>query len=194
MEGNSQFSMPELLVLLIQLVKEDPFEKLLDISTPVTMSLVNKYFLQDYETEDLTQEARTVLVKSVKKYDFNEGMCFLQFYHMSLTNHFNMLVRKQHAHKRKINRELYSLDQIIEEAGESIRGVSPVMTNPECVVIVKEAYEAYIIELSPLEREVLKNFINGVSIEEVSVLLGCTEEKIKNAWYRCGIKFKSLIN
>lgn len=183
----------ELLVVFIQNIKEDPFNKLLKICQPVALSLAHKYFYEGFELEDILQESRKVLVRAVSEYKIQEGMPFLQFYHMSLKNHLNMLVRREKAYKRKINSETYSLDEMIENAGEYVRGTSSVMTNPEEATIVSELFEEYVVGLSPFERDVFQLFLKGTSVEESASLLNCTETQVKNAWYRCGSKLKDVI-
>lgn len=56
--------------------------------------------------------------------------------------------------------------------------------------IAKEAYEEYLIELSPFERNVFNKIIDGSSLTQIAEQLKSSKTQVKNAWYRCGIKFK----
>lgn len=170
------------------------FEELLQVSTPITMSIVTRYFMNGYETEDMMQEAKVVLIESLNDYDKAIGMPFLKYYHMKLTNHFNMLVRREHADKRKVNLKASSLDSLMEEAGDYVRGTSCVLTNPENMVIAKEAYSEYINQLSRFEYNVYLLFMDGQTIERIAAVLGSSETKVMNAWYRCTLKFKNIMN
>ena len=74
MRGVGHLNIPELLVMIIQSIKEDPFERLVKVSEPITYSVINRYFFPEYETEDLLQEARGVLLRSVEAYHIDEEM------------------------------------------------------------------------------------------------------------------------
>ena len=194
MRGVGQLNVPELLVMIIQSIKEDPFERLVKVSEPITYSVVNRYFFPEYETEDLLQEARGVLLRAVEAYHIDEEMPFLRYYHMCLTNCFNQLLRKSHANKRKVHLEMTSLDELIEKAGHHIQGTSSISTYPEEVAIARETYSSYLIELSPFEKEVFFLFIEGHTRSEIAKELNVTLRKVQNALHRCQIKLRSAIN
>src|SRR5690625_640955 len=194
MVENKEANLPEVLVLLIQLMKKDPFEKLLELSNPITYSVVKKYFLPDYEREDLIQEARSVLNETINTYDIKAGMGFLQFYHMSLSNHLNMLLRREQTQKRRINIDTVSLDELVEEAGVQVQGVASVTTYPEEMAVAKETFNNYLVELSPFESEVFKLFLDGMTQENIAIKLNIPQKKVRSALYRCSTKLKSEIN
>ncbi|HLR92819.1 MAG TPA: sigma-70 family RNA polymerase sigma factor [Atopostipes sp.] len=194
MVENKEANLPEVLVLLIQLMKKDPFEKLLELSNPITYSVVKKYFLPDYEREDLIQEARSVLNETINTYDIKAGMGFLQFYHMSLSNHLNMLLRREQTQKRRINIDTVSLDELVEEAGVQVQGVASVTTYPEEMAVAKETFNNYLVELSPFESEVFKLFLDGMTQENIAIKLNIPQKKVRSALYRCSAKLKSEIN
>lgn len=194
MSGDGNLDLPELLVMLIQNMKETPFEKLIKLCEPITYSVMNRYFLPDYEREDVLQETRSVLIEAVETYEREEGMRFLQYYHMSLSNHFNMLLRKEHAQKRKVNMRTTSLDRLIEDAGLHIQGTSPNTTYPEDATVAKETYSNYLIDLSPFEIEVFCLFLNGKEQKEIVEELNSTLQKVRSALYRCSRKLKAAIN
>ena len=194
MRGVGHLNIPELLVMIIQSIKEDPFERLVKVSEPITYSVVNRYFFPEYEKEDLLQEARGALLRAAEAYDINEEMPFLRYYHMCLTNCFNRLLRKNHANKRKVHLETTSLDELIEEAGPHVQGTSSNSTSPEEVAIARETYSNYLIELSPFEKEVFFLFIEGHTRSEIAEELDITLRKVQNALHRCQIKLRSAIN
>lgn len=187
-------NLPDLLVVLLQTAGDSPFEKLIELSEPITYSLVRRYFFPDYENDDFVQEARSVLVKSVRGWEFDKGMPFLQYYHMQLANHLNMLVRKNHAQKRKVNLETSSLDSLVEESGIHIQGTSRIWTNPEEATIALETYDKYLLDLSPLESKVFHLFIAGKPYEEISTESSVTIDQVRSALYRCRVKLLDLMN
>lgn len=186
-------NLPDLLVLSLQTIGSDPFEQLVEVSNPITYGLTKRYFFQDYDQEDFLQEARSVLVKSVSKWEIEQGMPFLQYYHMQLSNHLNMLVRKNHAQKRKVNLKTSSLDSLVEEAGTHVQGKASVLTHPEEMTILHETLNEYLLELSPFESEVFDLFVEGQSREAISKKLSASIPQVRNALYRCRMKLVNLI-
>lgn len=185
---------PELLVLLIQNLKGDPFERLMNRCMPVTKSLTNKYYLGSYEKDDLLQEAHQILIKAADEFDIRDNLPFLQFYHMMLTNHLNRLLRAELAHKRRANANPASLDELVEAGGVHIQGVAPSVSNPEDVTIVKEMFANYFIELSPFEEDVFLLFLKGYTTEEIAKKLEYKKIQVKNAVYRCSVKLKRALS
>lgn len=185
----SQDSLPDLLVVTLQTLGNNPFEELVEICRPITYGVTKRYYLPGYEKEDFLQEARIVLVSSTQNWQRDRGMPFLQYYHMQLLNHLNMLVRKNHAQKRRINLETSSLDNLIEEAGIQVQGKACRTTHPDEMLMLQEMMGRYKMDLSPLELEVYELYMGGQSYEEISETLSLTREKVQNAFYRCRIKF-----
>lgn len=186
---NKPGNLPDRLVLALQTTGRNPYEELVEICRPITYGLTKRFFLPDYEREDFLQEARTVLVSSVDNWKIEKGMPFLQYYHMQLLNHLNMLVRKNYAQKRRVNLETSSLDYLIEEAGIHVQGTACVTTLPEDMLMLQETMDRYLLDLSPLEAEVFERYVSGQTREEISRGLSLTPEKIQNAIYRCRVKF-----
>lgn len=190
---SEQNELPDLLVLSLQVVGMNPFDKLVEICEPITYSIIKRYFFPDYEREDFLQEARSVLVRSVSDWRMDKGMPFTQYYHMQLTNHLNMLVRKNHAQKRMVNLQTSSLDSLVEEAGIHMQGIANSATQPEEMAIAKETMENYLKELSELELAVFKLFIQGFSYEEISKALLVSGKQVQSAVYRCRVKLSKII-
>lgn len=194
MKNKSNLNIAELLVMVIQNIKDDPFSELIRVCDHVTYAVINKYFFPDLEKEDLLQESRFILLEAAFKYKFDGGMLFYQFYHMLLTNHFNMLVRKEVTYKRKANSSTLSLDQLVEEAGISVQGTASITTYPEDVAIAKEKYNKYILNLSPLEKNVFVKFLGGTETEKIAKKLDTTEDRVRQALYRCAVKLRETLN
>lgn len=186
---NNKGNLPDLLVLSIQTTGSNPFDELIEICKPITYGVTKRFFLPGYEREDFLQEAQTVLVSSVYNWNIDKGMPFLQYYHMQLSNHLKMLVRKNHAQKRCINLETSSLDNLVEEVGVHVQGTTCVTTLPEEMLLLKETIDSHALDLSPFELDVYIMYLKGKSVEEISCLLSVEPGKIKNAMYRCRMKF-----
>lgn len=187
---NSQDHFPDLLVLTLQTLGNNPFEELVEICRPITYGVTKRYYLPGYEKEDFLQEARAVLVSATQSWQKDKGMPFLQYYHMQLLNHLNMLVRKNHAQKRRINLETSSLDNLIEESGIQVQGRACRTTNPEEMLMLQEKLAHYKTDLSPLELQVHELHLKGQTYEEIAETLSITKAKVQNAFYRCRIKME----
>lgn len=191
-EEHSQSNFPDLLVLSLQTTGHNPFDELIEICKPITHGVTKRYFLPDYDREDFLQEARCVVVSSVQNWKVEKGMPFLQYYHMQLLNHLNMLVRKNHAQKRRVNLETSSLDNLIEEAGIHVQGTACVTTLPEEMLLLQETMDRYQLDLSAFESQVFNLYLAGHSCEEISQILSTTRDKVQNAMYRCRLKFEKI--
>lgn len=188
-----QENAPDLLVLSLQTIGNDPFDKLIELCKPITYGVTKRYFFPDYEREDFLQEARSVLIKSVGDWKIEKGMPFLQYYHMQLSNHLNMLVRKNHAQKRRVNLETSSLDNLVEEAGIHVQGRAAKTTHPEEMTIMHETLDKYLLDLSPFESQVFDLFIKGQDYGKICDELTVPLDKVQNALYRCRVKLVNLI-
>lgn len=184
----------EFLVILIQNLKDDPFNMLMSLCEPIVYSLMSKYFYAGYVKSDMEQEARKVLVETINEFDLDAGMVFLQFYHMSLSNHYNKLVRQQKTHKRRVNMNTSSLDELTEKAGPHVQGISSVMSQPEEATIANEAFADYVVELSTFEKEVFILFLSRKGQEKIAEELDCKLDQVTNALYRCSTKLRSALS
>lgn len=186
-------NMTDLIVLSLQMVGLNPFDKLVELCKPITYSTIKKYFFPDYEREDFLQEARSVLVKSFQDWRIDRGMPFAQYYHMQLNNHLNMLVRKNHAQKRIVNLHTSSLDCLVEGVGIHVQGIADSLTHPEELAIARETMGDYLPRLSKLELKVFKLYLQGSSYDDISEELKITIEQTQNALYRCRVKLSQMV-
>lgn len=191
---SEQEKMSDLIVLSLQILGDDPYEKLVEMCNPITYGTIKRYFFPDYEREDFIQEARTVLVKSLQDWRIDKGMPFMQYYHMQLNNHLNMLVRKNHAQKRIVNLQTSSLDNLIEVAGIHVQGISNSSTDPEDQAIARETMENYLSDLSELELKVLKMNLQGISYKDICEELDLTLDQTRSALYRSRVKLARFVN
>lgn len=185
-------NMVDMIVLVLQLTQSDPYKRLLEICEPIMRGVTSRYFFPDFEPEDFMQEARYVLVSSIKDWDMTK-MKFLDFYLMQLSNHMRALVRRKKAHKRRVNLESISLDALVEESGIHMEGVASAVTHPEKVTIAKDKINAYFSNLSPFESIVFSLLTSGLTQEEVAVATSSTPEQVRSAFYRCNLKLKEMM-
>ncbi len=187
-------NLAELLVLSLKTFGEQPFGLLIEMSRPITTNVISRYFFKSHDRDDLFQIANMVLLESVKEYDVDQGMGFFRFFQMKLQNKMNMIVRRELAEKRTMDTESVSLDELMLEGGDFLEMMAGVTSNPEYMAIVSETFDRYLVELSALEESVFILYINGTSLKEIAKHLGAKEAQVRNALYRCSMKFKNIID
>lgn len=92
---------------LVALLKADiddaqAFKTLFDHHYPMTLRIVNGYYIRDYSRDDWLQEARIAMVEAIKRYSFTRGAKFGTFYGIVLKSHLQSLLRSRQADKRAI--------------------------------------------------------------------------------------------
>lgn len=177
------------MIIRIQSGDSSLFPDLLERSESLLRKSTYRRFIKGYERDDLYQEACLILVESVEKYEPDRGMSFNQYVCLNLDNHFNRLIRKSNALKRKSYKEALSLESVLEENGYQLAGPSKTI-QPEDKPIVNETMEEYINYLSSFEKEVCLCCFLGYSFEKIAVDLECTKEKVMNAKHRCTEKYR----
>lgn len=177
------------LIFQIQAGDDSVFPEILERCEHILRKSIYRKFIKGYEREDLYQEACVILVESIEKYEYGRGMSFNQYVCLCLDNHFNRLIRKSNAIKRKSFKDALSLEGVLEENGYQLVGPSKAI-QPEDKPIVNETMEEYIECLSPFEKEVCLNCFLGYSSDKIAEDLKCTREKVLNAKHRCTEKYR----
>lgn len=177
------------MVVQIQSGDYSLFPDVLERSDALLRKSTFRRFIKGYERDDLFQEACLILVEAVEKFDRNKGMSFNQYVCLCLDNHFNRLVRKSNAIKRRSFKESLSLETILEDKGYQLADPSKTI-QPEDKPIVNETMEEYIKYLSSFEKDVCLYCFLGYSYEKIAKDLDCTKEKVMNAKHRCTEKYR----
>lgn len=183
----------EILVFMVKKVRKDPFECLAEQCKPLMLGAIEKYYISDFEREDYWQEANKALFEAVNKYDIFQGKDFTYYFYRLMLNHFNDLVRRDLAVKRRGNTTKRSYIEV-DSAVEYAQQMAPQGVNaPEDALLVKEAYEEYIPMLSSFEKRVLIARMEANTYEEIAGQLDCSKEKVHHALYRCKRKLREMI-
>lgn len=191
MELNKEFI--EILVFMVKKVRKDPYECLADQCKPLIFGAIDKYYISGFEREDYWQEANKALFEAVNKYDILQERDFTYYFYQLMINHFNDLVRRDLALKRRGNTTKRSHIEIDTALEERKQRDSYAGNTPEEALLIKEAYEEYIPLLSPFEKKVLTATMEANTKEEIAQELKCTKEKVNHALYRCKQKLKQMI-
>lgn len=181
----------EILVLLIQEIKQDPFELLVEECKPVSVPIIEKYFIRGFDRKDYWQEANQVLFESVESYEGSKGVDFTYYFKIRMENHFTDLLRRETNYKRKANEKTIDLEKV--DPLRLRKGRRIIDDTPEEAVRVKEAYGEYLTVLSVFEKDVFTARLNNETYDHIARRLSCTREKVENAMSRCREKMKALL-
>lgn len=100
-------------VLINQVLEgnEDAFKFIYNEAKGIVFSLCCKYHFQEWDLDDMKQEAQIILFQSIQKVVLPLGeeadlkKQFFAFYHTNLNHHFLNQLRKENTKKRKSNKE-----------------------------------------------------------------------------------------
>lgn len=176
--------------------------------------LLNKYknlvrkkagsmFILGADRDDLIQEGMIGLFKAIRDYDFGRDASFATFADLCISRQMYSAIQ---ASARKKHGPLNSYISIYakredqedgsEVALEDILESDPGLI-PEQHIIDQENYELLEGEiekqLSPLERQVLELYITGMSVKQISAVLGRDEKSTDNAMQRIRNKLKKYL-
>ena len=147
------------------------------------------------EADDLYQEGLIGLYKAAMTYCEDSDASFSTYARVCIRHSVISAIRIYYGKKNFPVRSSLSLDSDEGDIGE-IPNLGQV-TEPECVLIEKENYEALLrkidVTLSKMEREVLKLFLDGLSYGEISKRLRMSTKSVGNAIQRIRGKLKLLI-
>lgn len=136
------------------------------------------YFLAGGDSEDLIQEAMFGLLKAIREFDPNRDASFHTFAEVCIRNRIRsavaMAARDKHA-----------------PLNNSVPFEAPMLgsdVSPEELYISREEESERLDKLndllSPLERDILKLFLQGLSYREIGTQVGRTVKSVDNAVQR----------
>lgn len=194
MEGKDRFFnslTDDEIIKMIRNGDSSHFEELFHRYLPLVKNMVRDFYVQGFERDDFIQEARIVLNKTVLFFNAKRGHTFGNYFKLNLTNHFNSLVRKDMAKKRRIGRMSESLEGLLENgfSPRYIENYEGGMTF-ENALEVKECIPQYVESLSKFECQVLVCHLHQKDKEEIAAELNCDTIQVTNALDRCKRKLR----
>lgn len=195
-----EVSQQEMIILIDEIVRfiklqaYDPYARLTECCLPLIERSSAKYFLRGYSRDDFRQEGLMVLIQALNEYDFERGMPFMQYFHLRLSNHYRRLLRRELAQKRTMTTQAVSLEEATENYGDSVFQKNIKMNDIDEEIIVREQYEHYLNDLSPMERDVYAYYLEGHSREEIAEMMSCRTGQVVNALYRCSAKMRHFFD
>ncbi len=164
-------------------------------------------FLLGGESEDLIQEGMIGLFKAVRDYDESKHASFHTFAGMCISRQMYTAVEASARQKHAPLNSYISLYRTPGEQGKEAENgeeaalVQALYTasekSPEEVLIDRESMEQLYGEmekvLSPLEKQVLHLYLNGLGYAEIAKVLGREEKSTDNALQRMKHKLRRLM-
>ncbi len=161
-------------------------------------SLINKfsrgYFLMGGDVEDLIQEGMIGLYKAIKNFSPEKDASFFTFAALCIRRQIQSAVRNASTKKNSV---LTSAVPIMDEDNDDF-GVFTISDglSPDKLLIASETQNQISAELqkllSPLEFEVLKHYLAGLSYSEIAGKTQQSKKSIDNALSRIKKKLSSI--
>ena len=192
---------------LIVMIRDGGSDDIIDYIMNKYKDLVRKKAASMYvlgaDRDDLIQEGMIGLFKAIRDYDSGRDASFSTFAELCISRQMYSAIkamsRKKHAPLNNYI-SLYATRQEAEADSEpSLEDtlISDSKLIPEQYVIDKESLEKLEDniekELSDLERQVLDLYITGMSISDISAVLGRDEKSTDNAMQRVRNKLKKYL-
>lgn len=163
-------------------------------------NVINKfsrgYFLIGGDVEDLIQEGMIGLYKAIKNYSPDKDASFATFASLCIRRQIQSAIRNASTQKNKL---LSSAVPITDEDDDDY-GVFSITSGdrPDETLINRQTNQEIFIGLkkllSPLEFDVLKHYLAGLSYEQISQKTNLSKKSIDNALSRIKNKLSSLKN
>lgn len=160
-------------------------------------------FILGADRDDLIQEGMIGLFKAIRDYDIGRDASFATFADLCISRQMYSAIkasaRKKHA---PLNSYISLYAENSDSATDSEVALEDVLESdsssiPEEQIIERENLEALENaidrDLSDLERQVLDLYITGMSIKEVSAVLGRDEKSTDNAMQRIKTKLRKYL-
>lgn len=157
---------------------------------------IRTVYLIGADTDDLTQEGMIGLFKAIRDYEPGKGAIFSTFATVCIKNQIKTAISASNRKKHLPLNSYISIYAEIDEYGSVLADdleAEAKSSNPEKMILAKElrnSLDARInTELSPMERKVIKLYLEGLSYADIAVKLDKTEKAVDNALQRIRTKF-----
>lgn len=182
--------------VLVQMVQEGDercLEILLARYRNFARSKARSYFLAGSDKEDVVQEGMIGLYKAIRDFDLDQETPFRAFAELCISRQILTAIKTANRNKHQPLNSSISLDAPAYANEKGDRSVadnlmSPTMTDPAELLISAEEIEAIRDSmrdnLTELEGDVLRLYMDGKSYEEIAGALGNHVKSIDNALQR----------
>lgn len=180
-------------------------EELFTRYKPLAKKISRKFFLAGQDSDDIFQEAMIGLFKAYQGFKISEQTDFKSFASLCITRQILSAIKTANRQKNKILSEAVSLNNqggfqiCVDDEEENFYFVLPSKEQaPDDELISQENVEEMLCEinklLSDFEKQVLKQYLKGYSIKQISVMLEKSPKSVDNAITRLKSKLTFLKN
>ena len=170
---------------------------------PLAKKISRRYFLAGGDTDDIFQEAMIGLFKGFQSYKISENSDFKNFASLCITRQIQTAIKSANRLKNKLLTEAISLNNqgAFEITGrdEDEEHFFIVQSNDqtaENALISKENVDEMLKQitniLSPMEKQVLRRYLDGLSYKEIGKLLDKSTKSVENALTRIKSKLSFI--
>ena len=187
------------LILLIRKGDQDATEYLLKKYAPLVKKSIRTLYLIGADTEDLSQEGMIGLFKSIQNYEPGRDASFYTYSKICIDRQIYSAIK---ASNRKKHSPLNSYISFYANQGEKGTDLLDNLeagndSNPEHIVLDRENtslfQERLEAVLSRLEKEVLHQYLEGRSYQDIAASLNRPAKSINNAVQRIREKVKKIL-
>ena len=166
-------------------------------------SKARSFFLAGSDKEDVVQEGMIGLFKAIRDFDLSQETPFRAFAELCISRQILTAIKTANRNKHQPLNSSVSLDAPVygDDTGERSVGdsiVAPISTDPAEMVISAQEIEAIRDSmkenLTQLEGDVLRLYMDGKSYEEIAGALGNHVKSIDNALQRIKRKLQRHID
>lgn len=159
----------------------------------------SKYYMSGMEKDDIFQEGMIGLYSAIKDYN-REKTTFKNFAMLCISRRIISLLKSSNRQKHIPLNSSLSLDSIFsdEQYNSMIDAIkAPSDHNPEAIFITNETLDMYEQKindaLSELELKVFKQYLNGMSYNDISSNLNINKKSVDNAVQRIKKKLEAVL-
>ena len=169
--------------------------------------LINKkaniYYLVGGEKDDLIQEGMIGLFYSIMDYNESKNASFHTFAELCVDRKLKTAVRKYRAQKHEFLNSSISLDGSMDDESKESASFEKLLkdkkvSSPEDEFLFNEQFETIVEDngkiFSKMEREVLNQYLKGLTYTEIAEVLGKSAKAIDNATQRIKKKVEKILN
>lgn len=166
-------------------IKGKTVEEVMAEYKPLVAKIAHKYFLYGGEIDDLMQEGMIGLYKAIIGYDDKKQASFKTFANLCITRQIQSAIRTANSKKN-----VMFLD-ILDNSDKNF-DVASNKENPEKNLIENQNYELILNEinknLSNKELQILNEYLEGYSYEQIAKKLNLERKSVDNALVRIRAK------
>lgn len=155
--------------------------------------------LSGLDEKDLYQEGLLALIYAIRNFSEERNVTFYTYALLCVDTYIRSAIRSANRYKFKALNESISLDKLFESSDINLYDILKDETSdPSVKLINKESNENLLNDLNsrlaPFEKQVLNLKLEGLSNNEISIMLDKDKRSIENTISRIRTKYKEVKN